>query len=36
LKKLKKPEKSFKKGIDKAKVMWYNTKAVAKKAANGH
>ena len=30
-KKSKKLEKTFQKSIDKAKVLWYNTKAVAKK-----
>ena len=29
----KKLEKSFKKGIDKAKELWYNTKAVAQNSA---
>ena len=32
-KKSKKLEKTFQKGIDKGKGVWYNTKAVAKKAA---
>ena len=36
VKNLKKVEKTFKKGIDKWERMWYNIKAVAKVAANGH
>ena len=37
LKNFKKVEKKFKKGIDKAKAVWYNTKAAAKKGSeNGH
>ncbi|MBQ9797811.1 MAG: hypothetical protein IJW50_08840 [Clostridia bacterium] len=36
VKNLKKVEKTFKKGIDKRERMWYNIKAVAKVAANGH
>ena len=31
--KSKKLEKTFQKSIDKAKVVWYNTKAVAKKGS---
>ena len=33
---LKKLSKTSKKGIDKGRKAWYNSQAVARKAANGH
>ena len=35
-KKYQKNEKTFKKGIDKGKLMWYNIKVAARVATHGH
>ena len=36
LKKYQKSEKTFKKGIDKVFLVWYNIKVAAQVATNGH
>ena len=35
-KNIKKSEKTFKKGIDKRNLVWYNIKVAARAAAHGH